>query len=320
MNKRELKRNRIFQVYTEHLKLLIKNGLLEGKSDKYICPICTEIFDLNKTENPLTLEDAPPKSLGGKANILTCKSCNNTCGTKIDSHLSERLRELDTSKFLKGTSSKVIVNINGEQFRSTLNVDEKGVMTIEHNVKNNHPVKLKEHIPTLKGGQVIDMNFLKTKVIPENLQIALLKTAYILAFEKFGYNLMLHDCYDIVREQILNPDKKLYPKAFWSQQPFAKDLCGVYISIDKGLESIVTIFRVSTSKSVRTFTVFLPLPIIPIEKALQNLKNQFDDNGQLALSLFPKGGTSVDYINDIDNILALREWIQKRSDLIKPKS
>ncbi|MDD4438113.1 MAG: HNH endonuclease [Tissierellia bacterium] len=43
------------------------------------------------------MEDAPPKSLGGKANTLTCKTCNSKCGHEIDFHLTERLLEIDTS-------------------------------------------------------------------------------------------------------------------------------------------------------------------------------------------------------------------------------
>lgn len=47
--------------------------------------------ELEDSENPLTLEDAPPKSLGGKAHVLTCKECNNKAGQKIDYHLTERM-------------------------------------------------------------------------------------------------------------------------------------------------------------------------------------------------------------------------------------
>jgi len=80
----EKKRKFIFDRYSENLLFLKSKNIIdiELKYDKtYICPLCLDQFSetaLDQTiENPLSLEDAPPKSLGGKAKILTCKKCNN---------------------------------------------------------------------------------------------------------------------------------------------------------------------------------------------------------------------------------------------------
>ncbi|WP_394368459.1 HNH endonuclease [Adhaeribacter radiodurans] len=80
-------------------------------SKTYICPICLIKFSeealSEKVKNNLTLEDAPPKSLGGSQIALTCKKCNNTCGHKVDFHLSVRLRELDERAFKPNTTQRV---------------------------------------------------------------------------------------------------------------------------------------------------------------------------------------------------------------------
>src|SRR5687767_11490489 len=117
MSKGEDKRHIIFNKYKENLNFLVDNAFLNSDKDVYICPICLKKhFDLN-SDDPLTLEDAPPKSLGGTANTLTCKSCNNTAGYKIDFHLTERLRELDSAKFIPGTETPVKITIKGETFQ-----------------------------------------------------------------------------------------------------------------------------------------------------------------------------------------------------------
>jgi hypothetical protein len=150
MSKAAKKRLRIFNAYVGQLKILHKNGQLDSRYtiDKYICPLCLDAFSLDDLDqtlpNPLTLEDAPPKSLGGKANTLTCKSCNNTMGKEIDSHLTLRLNELDKKSFLPNTSSKVKILKDDVVVQGTIEVDEKGEMKVFHSKKNNHPQKLED--------------------------------------------------------------------------------------------------------------------------------------------------------------------------------
>src|SRR5690606_794099 len=102
MSKGVDRRQVIFNKFRDNLNLLIDNGFVTADKDVYLCPICLRPhIDLN-SDDPLTLEDAPPKSLGGSANTLTCKTCNNTAGHEIDFHLTERLREIDSGKFIPG--------------------------------------------------------------------------------------------------------------------------------------------------------------------------------------------------------------------------
>jgi hypothetical protein len=128
------KRKKIFDKFVNQLKILNENNLLanfEGHEEGvYICPICLNKFskkDLSgNSTNMLTLEDAPPKALGGKANTLTCKKCNNKCGYEIDFHLIERLIELDNRSFLPNTGSKVTLTHNGLKVHGEVCVDSIG--------------------------------------------------------------------------------------------------------------------------------------------------------------------------------------------------
>src|ERR1700752_2897682 len=50
----------------------------------YGCPLCLRGFE---TPAALTLEDVPPKSIGGRPLILTCGSCNYNSGHMLDANI-----------------------------------------------------------------------------------------------------------------------------------------------------------------------------------------------------------------------------------------
>lgn len=316
MSKGEEKRQTIFNKYKDNLNLLIDNGFVTGHKDFYICPICLKPHkDLN-TDDPLTLEDAPPKSLGGSANVLTCKSCNNTAGHKIDFHLTERLREIDSGKFIPGTETSVKINIDGETFQGKITVEEDGTMKMFHSKKNNHPEKLEKTMNQVKAGKVVNMDFLKSRVIPENLEYALLKTGYLMMFEKFGYSLLFNECFEIIREQLKNPEKRIYPEGFWFSPPYPKSMSGVYFICDKEIECFVAMFNLDTGNTQRMFGTLLPLPLNPIEDVIVNLNKKFKNEGsEIVLTLYPLEQEDMKYLYDIQNIKSVYEWIEKRKNL-----
>lgn len=316
MSKGEDKRQSIFDAYKDNLNLLIDNGFVTGDKDLYLCPICLRPHkDLN-SDDPLTLEDAPPKSLGGSANTLTCKTCNNTAGHKIDFHLTERLREIDSCKFIPGTETPIKVNIDGETFQGKITVEEDGSMKMYHSKKNNHPAKLEKTMTELKGGKIINMDFLKSRVIPENLEYALLKTGYLMMFERFGYSLLLDNCFDIVRQQLIKPEERVYPEGFWFSPPYSKSMTGVYFICDKGLECFVAMFNLDTGNTERMFATLLPLPLNPISEVITNLNDKFRNEGsQISLTLYPLEQDNLKYLYDIPNLKAMYDWIEKRKNL-----
>lgn len=313
MRKGDEKRQRIFDKYVTNRNLLIDNKLIAGDKDVYLCPVCKQPHNkIDNGENPLTLEDAPPKSLGGQANVLTCKICNNTAGHEIDFHLTERLKELDSASFLPNTVTKVKIRIGEEVFNGIISIDKNGKMSMFHSRKNNHPIKLEEKMIGLKGGDLVDLNFLKTRVIPEKLEYALLKSAYILAFQKFGYSLIFDPCFDIVREQLKNPDQRIYPEKFWMTPPYPKEMEGVYFVCDEGLECLFALFNLDTGKSLRKFGVFLPCPINNISQVLDKLGHRFEVEKSFTLNMYPWEQNDNKYLDDIGNIKAMLGWIEKR--------
>ncbi len=98
------------------------------------------------------------------------------------------------------------------------------------------------------------MNSIQPKVDPKKLQLALLKSGYLLIFRLFGYNFILDPAYNVIREQLLNPEKDLYPLDFWFKFPtFPPDKMGVPFITEKGMEAIMPVFNLKTPASKRVF-------------------------------------------------------------------
>ncbi len=246
----------------------------------------------------LTLEDSPPDSLGGKKVALTCKKCNSTCGHTLDFHLQEKVLELDSREFLPHSTQKAEINVDGVTVKGEVRVTEKSI-EVSISEKNNNPAVAKEHLKKVLPKKVATVKPKPSRVDPLKFEVALLKSAYVLAFAKFGYNFFLNPCYDIVREQLENPDRKIYPEGFWTKQPFPKETEGVHFILDEGFQAIFVILPVVTKSSTRRFGVALPLPNVPIEDVVAKLKEQ---EGGFGLTLDPMGGKEVDYLTNKDEV------------------
>lgn len=309
-----MKSNTIFEKYRDNLNLLIDDFLIDPKyndlKNHYLCPICLKKYKSIEGEIPLTLEDAPQKSIGGRKNTLTCKKCNNEAGIKIDHHLVNRLNELDNLKFSPNTNVPIKTYIDGKIFNASLNIDDNGIMKITHLKKNNNPIILAENISELKKDKIVDYSFVTKNIIPDNLDFAVLKTAYIILFQYIGYKIILTEDYDIIRNQILNPEVRLLPKNFYffSHKPFMND--GVHFICEKGLEIILVIFTAKTDKSSRNFCVFLPIKNRNYGETLEKIFNKKQKIGEIRLSAFPENIKAVNYIDDLDRIKRLNNWLE----------
>lgn len=304
MSKTEEKRKKIFNLYSQQLHSLVESGFydIELKYEKtFICPVCFNQFSENdldtSKENYLTLEDAPPKSLGGKANTLTCKKCNNEFGHTIDFHLTERLNELDIRNFLPNTGSRVTMVHEGIQVQGIVNVNEKGIITITHIEKTNNPKLLKEYVSKTGKDDIVELEFPVSRTDFKRFEVALLKTAYILAFQQYGYPLILSNAFDIVRKQLKNPDEDIYPSGFWSRQSiFNKSNEGVHFIATPSFEGFQAIFILNTNSHESGYGVYLPVSEKTVVDVIEKLKKQ---EAGFTLKYISYKGT--DYLTDKTN-------------------
>jgi hypothetical protein len=316
MTDNEKKRLSIFDKYSSHLQFLIEKGIIkqEVKYEKtYICPVCTRQFDESALDqngkNPLTLEDAPPKSLGGKANILTCRECNNGAGQQIDFHLTSRMNELDQHQFVPGVEFHPEFDHGGTIVQGTVKVSDEGVIDAKHTIKKNNPVKLEKYISSTGKEDVINLKFPESKVNVFRLQLALLKTAYLLTFEKYGYSFILNPIYYRLREQLRHPEIELYPVDSWFQAEYYKPYKGVPLITGKGIEGILPIFVLNTGLTERTFAYILPLLNKSIEELMEQVTATLKEHKQFSVEM--DGMTEADYLFDVEAINKMLNWIVK---------
>lgn len=314
MTDNEQRRYAIFKQYSSHLQFLRDNGLLKidlEYAETYICPVCIRQFSEEaldqKSENPLTLEDAPPKSLGGKAYLLTCRACNNIAGQQIDWHLTVRMNELDQQEFVAGVSFHPEFDNNGVIVQGAIMVGEDGDIAVKHVEKKNNPEKLKTYVATTGADDIINIKFRESKVDVLRLQIALLKTAYLLVFAKFGYSFLLDPAYDRIREQLRNPDVTTYPMDFWFISEDYKPHQGVPFITGQGVEGIFPIFVLNTGLKERTFSCILPLVNKPIEDLLAQVKAIFKQDNGFYSSM--DAMSNADYLFDDHAISKMLSWI-----------
>lgn len=162
-----------------------------GFQDAYECPLCMTIHEESslfldpKEDDFLSLEDAPPKSLGGRPVCLTCRKCNNDTGGTIDRDVKRS--QVIKSVLLKDPEEKIDVTILvGDSLRSRghLRWSLKGNrLELQSRIDRFSFAKLSK----IAANERIQFEVEFKKPEDRSVHIALLKTAYSLAFAKFGY-------------------------------------------------------------------------------------------------------------------------------------
>jgi hypothetical protein len=200
MSKNQRKKERIFNLYSANLKnyleaigqkvLWIENGIATTRDDVYICPLCYEIFlpqhviDTPK-QNFLTLEHNPPKCMGGRESVLTCKKCNSNNGAEYDKLVRD---VLVTESFLFSETSSISANfsIEGTPIKGRIlkSGSQKGLAP---NPKSN-PRAYQALRESFSTGKSIKIDHTLTSPDWKDYSIGMLKMAYLKAFELFGYH------------------------------------------------------------------------------------------------------------------------------------
>jgi hypothetical protein len=270
------KREKIFDVFANNLDMVRKhfNMTVGYETDKgpkeineplYICPLCLrgylKIALSQNLPNPLTLEDVPPKSLGGKPLILTCKECNNRSGTLLDSVLKKHLQSQRFFKLSPGSKVEGKVSINKKGPVTSLIRIEENKGFFFHVDASNYMVKKHLHeLQTNISGCKIDF----TINVPnrKNAISALLRIGYLIAFNYLGNLILLSSNIHKVTEQIRNPDLRILPHS--SVMSLKKEEGynpGLYfLKEPKNCRCFFVAFSLNLDGSPEYFGVFIPGP------------------------------------------------------------
>ena len=185
----------------------------------YACPLCLDVHNAASIERgDLTEEHVPPRSIGGKSLVLTCKPCNTRAGSSIDAALSKRKDFIGLTRSLGGTGrfqGRVRLTMGGVTTNTNATI-ENGKMEMVAPIGINDPKKhssLFKHLDNLYERNTWDGEKFQIKPnLAVNMRLAQLsdlKTAYLAAFASLGYRYIARSELDVVREQIRVPENKI---------------------------------------------------------------------------------------------------------------
>jgi hypothetical protein len=334
------KRELIFNKYSRNLEWVQENPKLGFEpivKDGYVCPLCFGVFDRthldSKSEMPLTFDHNPPRILGGKSGVLTCRNCNSKSGTHLDAHLLKVLMENDFKDRLPNSKMRTTVENNGNKITADVAVDNIGKVRIDLLKQYSNP---QDYDQLMEGGTMIYASpqpFFSGKPTPPGFkevavtvknplnadvrraEVTLLKIAYLHAFELLGYGMLIHPFMPIVREQILNPGKILLPNILSIATEVSKELLGLnFLRSPKQLKCFLIVFEVHTKSNSRIFSVPLPGWSEPgLDIYFPDRHNQFI-NDETTINCDLTNFSGFEYVTDKDAAFtALDVWFNFES-------
>ena len=187
-----------------------------------MCPICLSEFSKSDVVagTEVTLEHAPPKSLGGTAICLTCKRCNHKSSV-VDHHafLSKKARD----EWSAGQGAPIVVDLFGhKKSHRFIPRDSNAPYPARKHLMRNGSIELgplppKERLDANKGisfriPQRDDYEF-----------VSMIKSAYLMVFSLMGangYRFAQNVGLRPVRELIMNPGEKILKGGFVGEMGF----------------------------------------------------------------------------------------------------
>ena len=181
-----------------------------GAPRMYGCPQCLQGFP----PDCFSLEDVPPKSVGGKPLVLTCTQCNTRSGAKLDIFIAETQRLKD---FVAGREVlRVDLTQYGRRIAADASLsDARLSLTGVRKASNKESFDgLFAELDPAARERSRDWDFsikFQIRNSPWKEGVAWLRLAYLYAFAAFGYNFILRPGLHPVREQIKHPEKRVTP-------------------------------------------------------------------------------------------------------------
>jgi hypothetical protein len=182
--------------------------------DGYACPTCLGVFSFAAIEaRVLTIEHAPPESIGGDPVCLTCSTCNHGAGHQLDHHMTAFQRLVDFANRRDVEMRAIMTVPGGVQQRGRIGMRDGavyflGVPKADRPGVPNEVTAALESLAALGEG-AIGATFRTTfdvAIDERRLAIGWMRAAYLIAFAALGYRYILQLALDRVRRQILDPN------------------------------------------------------------------------------------------------------------------
>ena len=249
--------------------------------DCFLCPLCLKQFGrVPNLSEIVAREHIIPRSLGGRLVTLTCKSCNNSDGTRIESDLVQRVL-LDARKRYPLAG----VEIGGAKIRAEFRVPQGDDDVIEIVVlgKQSDPRQEEKARRSLTEEDWVGRSFqvnLEFGYNERRSDVALMRSAYLYMFWALGYMYVLDTSARFIRELLCDPFRDSL--AFVGVQRHSAidlptDLCFTMASEPSELRDSILVFLRLDKSSEQIASVALPPERCEGEEFYRRLK-KFGNN------------------------------------------
>jgi hypothetical protein len=179
----------------------------------YVCPLCLHAYsERHFHDGALSREDVPPKSVGGRKIVLTCRDCNSTAGHDIDWHVR---KEADVMEFVTQGQADMRAHLRTSSRRVPIQLNVSGraikAMVVPEATRKSTIDAVNDDFGRAAqpdGWQDFEVHLEFDAFSPARAATSWLRSAYLLWFAELGYRFILRPELDIVRERIKNPDAK----------------------------------------------------------------------------------------------------------------
>jgi hypothetical protein len=226
--------------------------------DTLACPLCLAEYGLTNITD-LTREHIVPSKLGGRSETLTCRKCNNTQGSRLDSHLINAMKSMDA---VEGTEP-IATSLGSDKGKIVAELllrggtpDNRNTIRIVGPASNMEAVQALRN--SLRDGFTLDLK-MSFSFIPERYCRAAFRAAYLSIFKVEGYQYALSAGAEQVRNTLAEGVpvlERVVMEAFPERDP-ATDLLVMPASFNDVGEYYVVLLRLRTNRT-RYITVFLP--------------------------------------------------------------
>lgn len=183
-----------------------------GAPKVYGCPLCIRGYE--KAE-ALTVEDVPPRSVGGRPLVLTCGPCNHTSGYLLDANIRSGR---DLQEMAAGTREAPIKLTQGNHTISARATFGPGGLLIDGVPEKSDPKAreaLSQQLDRVAASGSTGCDFTITLSYRHHSwreAVGWLRVAYLFAFAALGYRFIMRPELEPLREQFREPNESVVPE------------------------------------------------------------------------------------------------------------
>ncbi len=221
----------LFQRFSEHISLYEPD-----KQGLFVCPLCSREFNREAVIGPnslLSIAHIIPRSLGGRSVTLTCTPCNNDAGREMETALVERFIAEDwragvlrKEARMDGPFGDIAVEVGISEAENIWSIYAVPQQSNPANIES-----MKDYLNACQNNPGSNLDFsvsMDYQHRPSHAKATLYQSAFLLMFNYFGYEFVLHPHFAPILQGIHNPEAGIWKTRFpVIPEAFASSLLGI---------------------------------------------------------------------------------------------